>query len=336
MYPVSPGKEDGLFATRLFDPVLSWRLKPNGWLPARIGHINSLGFVGKEFEWKKALGATRILTIGDSVTYGLWACGPDRICGHNPYPSALELFLWTRTGRDSFEVVNAGTYGYSSLQGLRYYRTYLTSLDADIVTIMFGWNDHGILRGFEGRELRNPFLHALATGATHLASYRTLAGASALVLMGKDRAQPGRVAGYRPRVELDDFEYNLGELVQSIRAQGKHVLLVTEPYGPNAEPSRTGKVIQTWALNGLKDYETLIEIHARYNDRTRAVARRLGVPLVDADVEFSQRDRGRLFDPYDLVHPNEAGHALIAEMIYRRVVAEGWVREPNTQAENKS
>ena len=28
LYPVPPGKEEGLFATRVYDPLLSWRLRP--------------------------------------------------------------------------------------------------------------------------------------------------------------------------------------------------------------------------------------------------------------------------------------------------------------------
>jgi lysophospholipase L1-like esterase len=328
LYPAPTKGGEGLFTTRVFDPVLSWRLRPNGWLPGRIGHINSLGFVGKEIEWTKPEGTTRILTLGDSVTYGLWACGHGRFCRHNPYPSALEALLWQRSSSDAFEVIDAGVYGYSSLQGLRYYRTYLESLNADVVTAMFGWNDHGILQGFEGRELRTPVLGAVANGATHLASYRTMTGLTALALSQIASKQRARPAGYKPRVDLDDFEYNLTELVREVRSRGAQVLLITEPAGPDSELMRTGKAMPTWSLNGLKDYEALIAIHQRYNEAMRRVARLSGAPLVDADAEFERRDKSRLFDPYDLVHPNEAGHALLAELIYARLVRQGWIAIP--------
>ena len=68
-----------------------------------------------------------------------------------------------------------------------------------------------------------------------------------------------------------------------------------------------------------------VAVHARYNERMREVASRLGVPLADADAEFERRGKTELFSPYDIVHPNEAGHALIAELIDERLAAEGWV-----------
>jgi len=40
-----------------------------------------------------------------------------------------------------------------------------------------------------------------------------------------------------------------------------------------------------------------------------------------------QRDKSALFSPYDMIHPNEAGHALIAELIYQRMSAAGWLPE---------
>jgi lysophospholipase L1-like esterase len=218
-------------------------------------------------------------------------------------------------------------YGYSSLQGLRYYRTYLRPFDPDIVTIMFGWNDHGILRGMEGREFRNPVLAGVANTASQLATYRSLAGLTTLMLLPSDPAQ-AKYPPYRPRVTLEDFGYNLEELVRLVSARGAHPLLITEPCGPLSAPYRKGEVAGTWALNGLKDYDTLERLHADYNQEVRAVAKRLGVVLVDAEAEFRALDKSQLFDPYDIVHPNERGHKLIAELIFRRMWSEGWVRTP--------
>ena len=323
LYPPEPGGENHLFATRIYDPVVQWRLRPDAWLPGRIGHINSLGLVGPEFQPRKRAGEIRILALGDSVTYGLWACGHLKFCRDQPYPEALEVRLRTRTGSTRFEVIDAGVYGYSTLQGYRYYQTYLGGLGADVVTAMFGWNDHGVLLGAEGAEFRSSPLRDVAGAARRLASYRTLAGVLALLQLPAQPAKPVIPAVYRPRVELDDFAFNLTALVETVRARGARPVLITEPVGPLSEPYRTGEVMQTWALNSLPDYETYVAIHARYNDRMREVARRLGVPLVDADAEFDQRGKADLFSPYDIVHPNHAGHALIAELIDQRLVEQG-------------
>jgi lysophospholipase L1-like esterase len=335
MYPVAPGQEMGLFATRVFDPLVSWRLKPDAWLPGKIGYINSLGFVGREFAWRKTPRTTRILTLGDSVTYGLWACGRG-FCRRNPYPSALELLLWGRTDRDVFEVIDGGVYGYNSLQGLRYYRAYLGSLDADVVTVMFGWNDHGIVHGLEGREPRNAAVRMVAHASEQLATYRTLVGVATLALMGKDATPQGTVGAYQPRVTLEDFAYHLEELVHVARARGTHVVFLTEPYGPDYPPQFQKVGMSLWALDKLDSYATLIDLHGHYNDQMRAVAARLGVPLVDVDAEFNRLDKSKLFDPRDYVHPNETGHALIADLLYRRLLAEGWIAVPGATVRTTS
>lgn len=149
----------------------------------------------------------------------------------------------------------------------------------------------------------------------------------ALGLIGSDQPQPKTQTAmtYRPRVSLDDFAYNLEQLIEAAREHGVHVLLVAEPCGPNSDVQRTGKAGQPWAINVLKNYEALVDLHAEYNQRTREVAQRLHVPLVDADREFSRRDKTRLFDPWDMMHPNEAGHRLIAEMLLQRMIDEGWI-----------
>src|SRR5207244_1122657 len=101
--------------------------------------------------------------------------------------------------------------------------------------------------------------------------------------------------------------------------------------GPLSEPYRKAEVPPTWVFSGAKSYEELVTRHEEYNDRTRAMAARLGVPLVDVAREFDHRDKTQLFNPYDMVHPNEAGYALIAELVYQRFLKEGWI-QPSTLA----
>jgi len=317
LYPVAPGKEDGLFATRVYDPLLSWRLRPGGWLPGRVARINSHGLVGPEFAWRKPSHTIRVLALGDSVTYGLYACGVGIFCRKEPYPSVLENLLNTRTSGNRFEVLDAGVYGYSSLQGVRYYRVYLTGLDEDVVTVMFGWNDHGVRRGAEPDEFHWAWLRDLADDAYGLSVFRT--AASWIALGRTPEAPPPAIflAGdYQPRASREDFEFHLELLVQAVRARGAKVVLLTEPFGPLTEPFQKATIAQPWVLNKLPDYPTYIAIHRRYNESTRAVATRLGVPLVDVEREFERYDTTQLFSPFDLVHPNDRGYRLIAEMLF--------------------
>ena len=320
LYPVAPGKEEGLFATRVYDPLLSWRLRPGGWLPGRVARINAHGMVGPEFSWTKPPHTVRILALGDSVTYGLYACGVGIFCRKEPYPSALENVLNTRTSGDRFEVLDAGVYGYASLQGFRYYRVYLTGLDEDVVTVMFGWNDHGVRRGAEPDEFHSAWLRDLTDDAYRLAVVRTAASWIALARTAEAPPPAIFLAGdYQPRASRGDFEFHLELLVRAVRARGAKVVLLTEPFGPLTEPFQKATIAQPWVLNKLPDYSTYIAIHRTYNVSTRAVAARLGVPLVDVEREFERYDTSQLFSPFDLVHPNDRGYRLIAEMLFARL-----------------
>src|SRR5215467_14996388 len=95
---------------------------------------------------------------------------------------------------------------------------------------------------------------------------------------------------YQPRASREDFEFHLELLVQAVRARGAKVVLLTEPFGPLTEPFQKATIAQPWVLNKLPDYPTYIAIHRRYNESTRAVATRLGVPLVDVEREFERYD----------------------------------------------
>lgn len=111
------------------------------------------------------------------------------------------------------------------------------------------------------------------------------------------------------RVPVENYRANLVEIVSRCRAAGAEVVLAT----PNA-------VITTEA----RPVETLV----RYCDVVREVAAAEGVPLCDSFAGFeAMRER----DPdawrlslSDEIHPNMAGHKVIAEQ-FARVIAGGEV-----------
>lgn len=333
LYPVNADEGETLFATRVFDPVVQWRLRPDAWLPQHIGRIDTDGFVGREIRWQKPPGRVRLLTLGDSVTYGVWACGFLKMCRDRPYATELELMLYTRTQSDRYEVVNGAVYGHNSTQGLRYYRTYLAALQPDIVTVMFGWNDASATFGREGVEFRQPVARAVAHAAESSAVYRTLAGLAAYVSLSASGGPQWKIPdAYVPRTTLEEFGLNLADLTRDVRDRGGKILFVTEPAGPMSEPYRTKEIPVPWDLYRLKSYESMLARHAEYNAAVRAAGATLGVPVVDADAEFNRRGIDGLFHPYDMIHPNAEGYAVIAQMIFDRLTAEGWVDAPPAAA----
>lgn len=136
--------------SRVFDPVVGYRLKPDFHLsegpfttsigrfelsfPMHIYH-NSRGFMQREevADVKKE-GSKRIITIGESTTQGHHV--------DENYPSILRNLL-----RDDglhpggVEVINAGVPGWVSDQWMLLAETELAALRPDVVIFYAGWND---------------------------------------------------------------------------------------------------------------------------------------------------------------------------------------------------
>jgi len=116
------------------DAKLYWKLKPNQDCFTKIDHkpvhVNSRGTRGPEFEPEKPPGLTRILSLGDSRTFG-WG-----LSDSETYSSQLQTRLQARTGNSGrVEVINAGVNGWSYPQMLVYFRETAITYRPDIIVI---------------------------------------------------------------------------------------------------------------------------------------------------------------------------------------------------------
>jgi lysophospholipase L1-like esterase len=97
------------------DPKLYWKLKPNQDCFTKINrkpvHVNSHGTRGPDFQTDKPVGTIRILSLGDSRTFG-WG-----LADEETYSRQLERLLQERAGSGKrIEVINAGVNAWSYLQ----------------------------------------------------------------------------------------------------------------------------------------------------------------------------------------------------------------------------
>ena len=84
----------------------------------------------------KASGTYRILTLGDSFTFGFG------VEGHEAYPKQLETLLQTVRNPTHYEVINAGFPGYGTHQELLYLKEEGLQFQPDLILIgFFGGND---------------------------------------------------------------------------------------------------------------------------------------------------------------------------------------------------
>jgi lysophospholipase L1-like esterase len=258
-----------------FDPELIWRPVPGR------GVFNRQGFRGRETGDEADTGRLRILAVGDSNTLG----------HQGQRGASWPLLLEALDAR--LHVINAGVYGYSSFQGRRRLAQSLEQAP-DVVLISFGANDG------------HPVNVSDTEYAQRLARRRGLIRALTASRVGQlsvdawDKVQALRDRG-RPavrRVALPDYEANLTEMVSLCRARGASPVLLTRPFiGRTHDPS-------SWKSFGPE-----------YNQATREVAARRGVPLIDVYKEFKRSEQ--LFE--DESHFTPQGHWEAARFVHAQL-----------------
>lgn len=122
---------------------LGWEMRPHqeSFTQAAPVHTNALGFRDHEIATPKPPGTTRLIAIGDSLTFGAG------VEAGSAWPKRLERALRTRRAATSIEVVNAGVEAYWTRQEVELLRRRGLALDPDLVMIGFYWNDmpqHGL------------------------------------------------------------------------------------------------------------------------------------------------------------------------------------------------
>lgn len=116
------------------DAKLYWKLKPNQDCYTKIDrkpvHINSKGTRGLEFNRQKSPGTIRILSLGDSRTFG-WG-----LTESETYSKRLQDDLQRELGTNrKVEVINAGVNAWSYPQMLVYLREHGLAFHPDMVVL---------------------------------------------------------------------------------------------------------------------------------------------------------------------------------------------------------
>ena len=185
------------------DKDLFWRLEKS------TGDINSLGFRDREFAIKKDPGTVRIICMGDSITFG-WPALVEKT-----YSRMLEKTLNRKMPQKTIEVINAGVPGYTSYQGMVWFKKELIKYSPDAIIVYFGVNDNVPARLEDKSHKMAPALILKSVNfMKRFHAYRLYKKAIMhLYYLGK-----GKDVEYNTlRVVPKDFESNLAEI--SVAAQ---------------------------------------------------------------------------------------------------------------------
>jgi lysophospholipase L1-like esterase len=295
---------------------------------ARLGHvlnpaldhsyrINSRGFRGPEPSLPRPPGEFRIVTVGDSITFG-WELSEDEAT----YPGQLQALLAGRLapGGRTFRVVNAGVPRYTSEQVLRLLRDRVLDLEPDLIVLCVGWND--LAFSYE-RDWRPRISFTGHTRARYCQGFspailRTIrhwkGEADGDEAVAEDGAKaPGRARTPDPAA-LADYRANLEEIAALLEQRGVGLLMLNLPSVLSRSPMSEAERRLASRFPEVKNLELFEGV---LRDFCAAAA----VSCVRDVFPLHQAGKGRYF--YDHCHPNAAGNGILA-----RKVADALERDP--------
>ncbi len=290
------------------DPARFWRLRPyaNSDLNPESRDtqlINSMGFRDDEFPVAKAPGELRVITMGDSCTFG------DGVANWETYSNVLEEMLGKALPGRRVQVIDAGVPGYTSYQVRTYLERELLKYQPDLVVVYVGFNDNVPAPNGTTDAQRGMVGTSVWSVQRVLGSLRSYQLLKYLILRLKGRM----FTGHDPqennpegpehqifRVPFADYIANFLAIQQLGRQHGFKLLLVTLPHKFAYEPERN-KYIRQAAAQG-------------------------SIPLLDL-FAFMKTYEALGEDLYteDGGHPNVLGHQRVAQAIFGKMVELGFV-----------
>lgn len=286
------------------DKKLYWRLKPDQDCFTKVDHkpvhINSHGTRGAEFATEKPAGTLRILSLGDSRTFG-WG-----LSDSETYSSELERMLRAQTGTTSnVEVINSGVNAWSFQQMLVFYRDFAAAWKPDVVLIGEAnlWtqfsesNSPKFVEQFMWRVRLKNFLRHFALYhyivevklSDFYSRYRTkfipVDPKTDTLFKGQQQADPN-----------DIFRQAVATICTVAQTNGARPILLFIPRLDELESTNVSDVLK------LK----------------RSIASDLNIPLVDMTLALKPQGKTLYLDS-DPVHLNTTGNLIIAERLFETV-----------------
>jgi len=284
--------------------------------------INSHGFRGPGFPGPKPAGEVRVVTVGDSITFG-WELSEEE----STYPGKLQALL-DRLGSGRIRVVNAGIPRYTSEQALRLLQHRVLDLQPDLVVLCVGWND---LAFSYHRDWRPRISFTGTPRARHCRSFSPAIVRTIRHWKGDDdeeaddegveqnaEKKPARRKRTPHPGAVAEFRANLDEIAALLRSRGVGLLLLNLPsvlsHGPMSPVERS-----------LARRFPEVENQALFGDVIRDFCRASQTACALDVFPLEEADKGRYF--YDHCHPNADGNGIVARKVY-----EALERDPRLRA----
>lgn len=303
-----------------FDPFLQ---NP----PPRFSHIPR----------QKEPGRVRMLFLGGSTTN--WG----KLRDQDQYPSVLKTLLEQRYPGATIEVLNGGREYYTTKHSLINYDTYCRRWKPDVVVIMHAINDlcRSFSPGVFGLGEYNEFwshYYGPAIGAARPAPYEMVALREFFARAAERWYYALRIKEMDYPLErylsLPDYEENLQSLVECVRRDTPHVVLVLEPSLYRADMPieelrrlKFGKyfsrVRHDYFHQEYPSPSSLGRAMLAYHAVMRRVAAEFDLPVADADARVEKSLRCFVDD----VHYTPEGARQVAQVVAETIARSGMIEK---------
>jgi lysophospholipase L1-like esterase len=224
--------------------------------------------------------------------------------GPPPYPGYLHALLQARPPDDHrWEAFNTAVHGYTILHGLTLFRKRVRFWQPDVVTILFGWNEHLIVDEARAAELARA-RPALETAVGNAVVQKRLYTAFTTAF---PKPTPPASRGRGLAVPPEAYVEALRTFIREIRSAGAEPFVLTSPRDRivHRQIVRRGKA---------RSVEEVMALHDEYVRLTRAVARQENARIVDLAAAFAG-DAARGMFSSDGIHFTPAGLERVAAEI---------------------
>jgi lysophospholipase L1-like esterase len=283
------------------DPKLYWKLKPNQDCYTKIDHrpvhVNSYGTRGPEFQKDKPPNTIRILSLGDSRTFG-WGLSDEET-----YSRLIERSLQEYVGSlKRVEVINAGVNAWSYPQITVYFRDFATDYkpdylilgEANLWTQFSEKNSPEFVKKFVSRVKLKNFLRRFAT-------YHFIIEVQLQEFYQRHRTKfipvdPGQDTLFREQQQSDPdavFRTAIEELCNVAQKNGTKPVLLYLPTAIELTATNASAVLK------VKD----------------KISRQLEVPLLNVTESLKQGGKTLYLDA-DPVHLNARGNEIVARRLF--------------------
>lgn len=278
-----------------------------------------------------------VICMGDSYTYGYGLDSP------YTWPVLLENELNARFPEKKFKVINAGTPGYSTRQGLILADRKLKSLKPDLVIAGFGINDsqviwiraggpislkgdNELLRGRPGSwkaidqgiiEKTTAVIHksVLLNGFLYFAWYYETVVKPLMVVSGEK--SKGDLSEYRLRVPIPQYMDNIDQLCNLFKSEGAQMVLIEQWPLPLSYRKALDNVAQENGVTVVHQYFLVQDLVSKNKDEVLNDPR-FAPYLSKYEAKFGKEalEKAPLFYfTVDTAHPNEITNILFGEIL---------------------